>query len=187
MRYPSDHKQASRAKIVDMAGHLFRERGIASTGVDAVMAGVGLTAGGFYNHFKSKNALVAEVVRSTIRANRERLLAGLGDEDEAFIAGFIRKYVSARHRDQPETGCPITALGSELPHVEESLPVAAEELETYVSIFAERLHARGERTPRQRALALFAMMVGAIVVARTVKGTGLSDEILAACRAVGAP
>jgi TetR/AcrR family transcriptional repressor of nem operon len=187
MRYPSAHKQASRERIVEAASRLFRARGIASTGVDAVMSAVGLTPGGFYNHFKSKQLLVAEVVERTIRGNRERLTAGLDDlPNDEWIAGYLRRYLSAKHRDKPEEGCPLAALGSELPHLDAARPVVASEVETYVTLFAKKLKGDGKATPRQRALATIAMAVGAISLARAMAGSPLSDELLEACRAAGA-
>lgn len=188
MRYPPEHKEAARKRIIEAAGRLFCSNGISATGVDTVMSAVGLTAGGFYNHFKTKNALVAEVVTDTLRANRELLTRGLDEDDPAkWIEGFMRRYLSRKHRDAPESGCPIAAMSSELANVEETHAGTHEEIETYAQLLAQKLDPRGEASPRQRALAMFAMMVGAISLARCLRGGALSDEILRSCRAVGAP
>ncbi len=184
MRYSNEHKERRRAEIVDAAARLFQTRGINVTGVDAVMEAVGLTAGGFYNHFRSKHALVAEAVATRVRANRERLSASIGGkEGRAWMAGFVRRYLSSRHRDAPDEGCPFAALSTELARVEESRPVVERELEQYVQLLTKNLESDQGLSARQRAFALFAMLVGSIALARALKGTELSDELLRASRA----
>jgi TetR/AcrR family transcriptional repressor of nem operon len=189
MRYPAGHKEHSRERIVDAAARLFRTRGITATGIDAVMADVGLTAGAFYAHFKSKQALVGEVVRKSFVEGRPRVFSP-EDDDRKWIQGVLRRYVSRAHRDEPETACPLTTLISELPRAGEAVqPIVAEELELYAGLLEEKLEDGAERTAptrRQRALGLCAMMVGAVALSRVLGKTKLSDEVLSATRAAAA-
>lgn len=190
MRYPAGHKEHSRERIVVAAARLFRTRGIATTGIDAVMGEVGLSAGAFYAHFTSKQALVGEVVRRSFEEGRARLFDP-GDGGRTWVHTVVRRYVSRSHRDHAETACPLTTLLTELPRAGEAVrSVVAVELELYAGRFEAKL---GEGAPaggpsaRQRALALCAMMVGGVALARVLAGTKLSDEILTACRAAAAP
>jgi len=185
MRYPAGHKGRSRDRIVEVAARLFRARGITSTGIDAVMSAVGLTAGGFYAHFSSKRSLVADVVRKAFAEGAARLAS---DEREpaAWVADVLRRYVNRGHRDRPDEGCPLSTMLSELPQVADVVrPILDAEVGRYVALFEARLSGAAATSPRQRALATVAMMVGAVALARALGPTPLSDELLAACPAVG--
>jgi TetR/AcrR family transcriptional regulator, transcriptional repressor for nem operon len=184
MRYPREHKQHSRERILESAARLFRTRGVANTGVDAVMSAVGLTAGGFYAHFKSKQVLVGEVVRKTFADSRQRLEGREDERGRTWLSKMLRVYISRSHRDHPEEGCPLASLLTELPHSRDTVqPILVEEVSAHVELLREKLS--GTPDARQRALALIALMVGAVAVSRALAGNALSDELLAACRAVG--
>ncbi|PTL75517.1 TetR/AcrR family transcriptional regulator [Vitiosangium sp. GDMCC 1.1324] len=186
MRYPQGHKQQSRERIIEAAARLFRERGVASTGVDAVMSAVGLTAGGFYAHFKSKQVLVGEVVRKAFADSRPHLRGEEEERGRVWLQKVLRSYISRSHRDHPETGCPLTTLLTELPHVHDTVqPIVVQEVSAYADVLEEKLDGQPSPTARQRALALIALMVGAVAVSRALAGSALSDEMLSACRAVG--
>src|SRR3954462_13916462 len=107
----AEQKQRSHATILESPSRLLRERGIAGASVSDVMKGAGLTVGGFYAHFASKEALVDAVLRRAAREMRERLFVGLADKSpsERFET-VVRRYLSRTHRDQPETGCPLPAV-----------------------------------------------------------------------------
>ncbi len=172
-------KDDSHRRILDSAGSLLRARGIARTSVAEVMGGAGMTVGGFYAHFRSKEALVAEALRDTLRTSRARLMAGAGDTSGAArIRAVTRAYLSRSHRDAPEEGCPLPMAAGEIsqagPEVREAL---ADELELLAQDLAADL-----RDGRPESLALISMMVGGLTLARAVAGTPLSDEILKACR-----
>jgi len=151
------------------------------------MSAVGLTAGGFYAHFKSKQHLIGEVVKKSFAEGQARLQCT--DEDRrVWVDTVLRRYISRSHRDHPDQGCPMVTMLSELPHAHDVVqPIIKDEVEKYADMFEKRLGAGSESAPtaRQRALGAIALMVGAVSVARVLGGSKLSDEVLAAARAVG--
>jgi TetR/AcrR family transcriptional repressor of nem operon len=172
-RYDREHKQRTRASIVDAASQAFRSRGIDQVSVGEVMAAAGLTHGGFYAHFDSKDELVAEVCASVLleAARKKRTLPE-----------FIRSYLSRAHRDGPETGCGLPALGGEIGrHTPATRGRFTEAAQTYVDRVAEMLP---EGTDPDDAWALFAGMAGTIMLSRAVDDRELSDRILLAGRRV---
>src|SRR5436190_17778905 len=112
MRYSKDHKQATRHRIVEAAGRRFKQDGIDGAGVAAVMSDAGLTNGAFYNHFRSKEDLVANVLADQVRAQRQRFDAATSDR--AGFEAIVRAYLSPQHRDDCADGCPSAALLDEI-------------------------------------------------------------------------
>src|SRR4051812_3140768 len=112
MRYSEDHKQATRQRILEVAGRRFKQDGIDGSGVAILMADAGLTNGAFYGHFSSKEDLVANVLAEQLRAQRE----SFDDQpsDRAGLEAFVRSYLSSEHRDQLADGCPSAALLEEV-------------------------------------------------------------------------
>src|SRR3954463_14180287 len=106
------HKQATRERILEAAGRRFKQDGIDSAGVAAVMSDAGLTNGAFYAHFSSKEDLVASVLADQLRAQRESVDAE--PTGRAGLEAFIRDYLSPQHRDHPADGCPSAALLDEI-------------------------------------------------------------------------
>jgi TetR/AcrR family transcriptional regulator, transcriptional repressor for nem operon len=183
----AEQKQRTHETILASAARLLRSRGIAGARVAEVMGGAGLTVGGFYGHFDSKEALVDDILRRTSSRLRERLFAGLEakpEGDRAEVA--LKRYLSAAHRDDVESGCPIPAVVGE---VATTAPEHREVLGEQVDAFARELQAllpRGDRlAPRQLAIGLLALMVGGLGLARALRGSPLSDEVIKACRAFG--
>ena len=182
-----ERKERTHASILASAERMLRAKGIVGARVADVMKGAGLTVGGFYAHFASKEALVDDVIRRTAATMRVRLFAGLDDKEEADRAEVVlKRYLSAQHRDQVEQGCPFPSIVGE---IATSAPEHREVLADQVGAFAaelERLLPRGDALQRRHlAFALFALMVGGLSVARALRGTELSDEVLRACRAFG--
>ena len=159
--------QDNRRRIVETAARLFRERGVPGVSVADVMAEVGLTHGGFYKQFASKDALVAEAVGQAFTEQADQLAASSGR------AAFLDSYLSAAHRDDPGHGCPSAGFGGDLaredPGNKAKIPYAEG-----VELYARWLD--GD-------LAAVSTLVGAIVLARATAGTAISDRILAAARA----
>src|SRR5262245_16871347 len=115
MRYPPSHKYATRRRIVDAASQVFRERGIAETGVDEVMRRAGLTHGGFYAHFRDKSELVAEACAAGFAAavpNLDRIAAAPTAGARARL--LIDSYLGRRHRDNHRSGCVVVAVGADM-------------------------------------------------------------------------
>jgi len=177
-------KNESRERILESAGSLIRERGINASSISKVMAGAGMTVGGFYAHFPSKQSLMAETLRETLRRSRERLAAYAdGKRGAEHIKALAGSYLSRSHRDNPEAGCPLPAALGEIaradPCVREAL---SDEAGVFVEEMAAHLREAGLDDPKSEALALFSTMVGGLALARALRGAPLSDEILRACR-----
>ncbi|TGD92737.1 TetR/AcrR family transcriptional regulator [Methylobacterium nonmethylotrophicum] len=173
MRVTREQVRENRRRILEAAGRLLREKGFSAVTVAEVMEAAGLTHGGFYGHFASKEDLAAQALaQALIPAPREPGAA-------AGLAGFVASYLSAAHRDRPGTGCALAALGGE----------AARQPAPVRRAFTEGLEARLSRMQeglpegdRATALAALSGLVGALVLARAVDDPALSDEILAAAR-----
>lgn len=172
---------AHRAAIVRAAGRLFRARGIEGVGVADVTRAAGLTHGGFYGHFASKEALAAEAIAEAFAEGRRRL-GGRG------VEGYVRGYVSRAHRDHPEDGCPLLAFAGSAARGEEIEAALAEGAEALIDSLAAQLEARADEAAearRERAAVLLATAIGGQVLARALAGADrdLSDRVLARTRA----
>jgi TetR/AcrR family transcriptional repressor of nem operon len=183
-----EQKERSHESILQSAERLVRAKGIAGARVADVMKGAALTVGGFYAHFASKDELVDETLRRTGAVLRERLFARLEQKPEAERAEkMLDRYLSAGHRDGAMPGCPLPAVIGEIGvSAPQHRPVIAEEVEALIDGLAGRLPAGGIVSGRVLAIGLVALMYGGLSLSRAVKGTGLSDEVLRACRALGA-
>lgn len=180
----SERKEQSREKILESAGASIRERGISATSVSGVMEGAGMTVGGFYAHFPSKDSLVAEALASALRESYEPLTAGLEDRSGAeFIEEVARRYLSRSHRDNPDGGCPIPATAAEVARAEGPVRDSfAREVESIAKQFASKLDEAGADSSGDEALAAMSLMVGGLTLSRALAGTPMSDEVLKACR-----
>jgi TetR/AcrR family transcriptional repressor of nem operon len=181
-----DQKARTHATILDSAARLLRARGIGGARVADVMAGAGLTVGGFYAHFASKEALIDDVLRRTAARLRARLFADL-DANPTRGAGIVLdRYVSRTHRDDLERGCPFPAVVGEIATTAHAhRDVLAEQVEALVRELGAHVPRGAQRSRRRVALGLFALMYGGLGLARALRGTALSDEVIAACRAFG--
>ncbi len=178
MRYPADHKAKTRARILDAAGRLFRRRGYHASGVDAVMNEAGLTPGGFYAHFDSKESRLAEALDHAAAATAAGVDAALvGRSDSDWAEGFVAYYLSASHRDALEDGCPLAALASEVARAGDPVRRTFEAL---IVRLAGRLADGG--LEQDRALAVLALCVGGLGLARSVRDDELAARILNASR-----
>jgi TetR/AcrR family transcriptional regulator, transcriptional repressor for nem operon len=183
MRYAPDHKEKTRTRILEAAGRVFRRQGYHATGVDKVMEEAGLTAGGFYAHFHSKQELLAETLEHTRDDVRSRSEAGFEDlTGRAWVDAFLARYLGTKHRQETENGCPLVALISEVSRtdgpVKKSFEAAVRELR-------DRLGANAKEGPgplEERALAAVALCVGGLGLARSVQDEALAEQILESCR-----
>ncbi|NTX22290.1 TetR/AcrR family transcriptional regulator [Burkholderia cepacia] len=170
----------NRSAIVAAAERLFRVRGVDAVGLTELMKEAGFTQGGFYNHFKSKDALVAEVMEKAMQDRADSPNAGSLDAQ-------VASYLSAAHRDNVEAGCPLSGFAGDAPRLTDAARACyAHGLATYLDRL-ERMVAVEGRTPaqtRRDAIAVFSQMVGALVLSRAIASTepALADEILAAGR-----
>lgn len=177
-----DQKQETRRRIVASAAEALRRRGLASPSVGEVMAGAGLTVGGFYAHFENKDALMLEALERVLGERRAQLLAlvppGTPAEQRKLAA---RAYLSRKHRDMDAECCPLPAILSELPKQTPAFRLAIERhLE---SLLAAMLRNETDAAAmRPVALADLALMIGALTLARALGATPFSDELLAAAK-----
>jgi AcrR family transcriptional regulator len=183
MRYSVQHKKQTRDKILEAASKLFRERGYNGVGVDAVMAEAGLTAGGFYAHFNSKEALFSETFAATMETRTEALRARLkGQTGMDWLLTLINSYLSRTHKNMIADGCPLPALTSDIARSSDVTRVMYEEnLRHYLSQIEANMP-ESSTPKRERALALVAHLLGGVMVARAVSNENLSNEILKASR-----
>ena len=180
MRYTKGHKDTSHERILKVAAKKFRRQGIAATGMTGVMAEAGLTNGGFYSHFRSKSDLVREGLVRALDEQPHRLAEAGASPAE--LREFIRCYLSAEHRDHPDSGCASAALLPEIGRQPRSIRKA---YTARMSEFFEQL-ARGlpqsspSHPPHDTAIGIFAVLVGALQLSRAVEDRSMSDAILAA-------
>ena len=173
-------KQKSREAIAASATALLRERGIKASSVMDVMKGAGLTVGGFYSHYDSKEDLFVETLRNAASASWNHLLkSAKGDSPRSRALDVVRQYLSRKHRDNKESGCPLPSTAPEVATQGEPYRSALEkELSWFVDSLSKIIDA-GEQS-REYALGLIALMYGALSLSRAVGGTRLSDEFLRA-------
>lgn len=182
MRYGEDHKAETRDRVVKAAASAMRRLGPDRVSVAEIMGEVGLTHGGFYAHFKSKDALVGAAVEAAFAQSRTRLTRLTRHEDpQVLLAGLVDFYVSADHRDHPERGCPIALLASDIPR--QGAP-AREAFDAGVHGLIELIATRLEGGQERLGLAgsLLAEMAGAVALSRAVSDPELSDRLLAESR-----
>lgn len=175
MKVSREQFARNRDRILGEAGRLFRERGFEGVSVAEVMKAAGLTHGGFYGHFSSKDDLIAQTLTHAL-ANQ----AGEGLSLDAIMDA----YLSPWHRDNAATGCPTAALAGDVrrqdPAAREAL---AEVLQSQVERIADALPEMEPGEKRRAAIGNWAAMVGAIILARAVGDPAFSDEILEQTRA----
>ena len=184
MRYPADHKRETRERVLVEAARQIRAHGPLGVGVAEIMKRAGLTHGGFYAHFKSKDVLVAAAIskmfegaRSRWQRTTESRTAGSG------LGAYIDWYLSAEHRDARDTGCPIAALSSDLPRLPAICRTAyAEGTRNLTERVAEKLRELGQRDAEALAASAVAELVGALSLARVEPDEARSDAILTASR-----
>jgi TetR/AcrR family transcriptional repressor of nem operon len=178
MRYRKDQKQATRQRILEAAGRRFKQDGIDGAGVATVMSDAGLTNGAFYNHFTSKEDLVANVLADQLRAQRHSLDAE--PSARAGLDAFIRSYLSPQHRDQCAEGCPSAALLDEIARRPAATrQVFTDELMRVIDDIGSRLDPTDPEAARTDALTLFGLMLGTLQLARALTDRDLSDQLLA--------
>jgi TetR/AcrR family transcriptional repressor of nem operon len=180
MRYSKEHKQETHAKIVKKAAVLLREKGAHGIGVADLMKEAGLTHGGFYAHFDSREALVIEAFayamdRST---DRWRKIAEQTPPDKR-LATIIQSYLTPVHRDDPGHGCAVPALGAEIARESPKTRKAfAAKLEQMVDMMTDQVSGVPRKAARKQAVATLATMMGTLVLARIAGNGEFSDEIL---------
>ncbi|WP_027817626.1 TetR/AcrR family transcriptional regulator [Paraburkholderia bannensis] len=197
MRKSKAETAETRRRIVEVAAGMFRANGIHATGLADVMAAAGLSHGGFYRHFESKDQLVAEACEAgtaDILAALEAAAGGCAGRDG--FRALVEAYLSPAHRDAPGNGCPLASMGSELARADEGTrAVASQSADDLIAMLARRLaspsdpaepadplnDAQGD-TVRSRAVFALSAMVGALTLARISTDPQTSASLLADVR-----
>jgi len=179
MKVTREQAAQNRDRILDTAAKLFREHGFDGIGVADLMKAAGLTHGGFYGHFDSKEDLMAQACAHALTKSVDRWELAIEKSPGDPLSAVVQAYVSAKHRDQPGLGCALAALGPDAyrqgPQVRKTLTAGMRSL---VDILIRLLPEKSKAAKRQRALAAFSAMVGALILARAVDDAKLSNEIL---------
>jgi TetR/AcrR family transcriptional repressor of nem operon len=186
-RATKEQSEAHRKAITEVSARLMRARGIKSVSVADLMAAAGLTHGGFYGHFASKDVLAATACAHAFGESVERWkkrVAAQPDDASAFKA-IVESYLSVRTRDTPSTSCPTPALIGDVAREAADAPVRAAYLagtQQLLDILAAIQHSGSSKSDRRQAMAQFSTLVGALLLSRATAGDPLSEEILAAAR-----
>jgi TetR/AcrR family transcriptional repressor of nem operon len=173
MRKSKEEAAETRRRIITAAAGEFRAHGIVATGLAPLMQAAGLTHGGFYKHFESKDQVVAEACAEAVQMLIEKL------EDAPSRRSALGSYLSIRHRDDPATGCPLAALGSELARSDqETREEATEGFLRLVKVIAGKSGRVPPEVAWRRALVAVSTMIGALTMSRVVTDAELSAKIL---------
>lgn len=184
MRYAEDHKQATRAKVLRAASRVIRQKGPDRVAVAGIMAEVGLTHGGFYAHFASKDDLLVQAIGQMFLESRDNFAAIVGDRPPLdALTSYFDFYLSTDHRDRRDCGCPLPALSADLPR----LPAQSREsygqgVARLSELLARRMEAAGCPEPDELATSVLSELVGAVALARSVSDRTQSDAILKSSR-----
>ena len=177
MGHSRDDKSASHERIVSTAAARIRESGTEQPGVAEIMRAAGLTHGGFYKHFASRDELIAASVERALTAN-EHTLAQITAAADDPLAAFADWYVSTAHRDDPASGCGVAGLGADAWRVGGAAQEAYRaQVERYLAQLQALLGGEDSET-RQRATVTLSAMAGAVIIARALGPTPDSDELL---------
>ncbi len=179
MGHSKAEKAETHKRIVKIASKRFREDGLAGVGIAELMKEAGLTVGGFYKHFDSRDDLVAEAVSSAFGGWKRRVDAAASGGPPVSYAKLIDEYLSQAHRNNPGTGCAFGALAGEIARSDKrTRALASEQIRNDIQLIAGLLPGKDKRAARSKAILTISALVGAMSLARAVSDEALSLEIL---------
>ena len=178
MRRSKEDKAASHERIVEIAAARIRESGTEQPGVAEIMRAAGLTHGGFYKHFESRDELITEAVERALTDSESRLRDATSGAADPLTA-FVESYLSTAHRDDPASGCGVVALGTDIPRVGGPAQDAyRSQVDRYLAHLQSLLGDEENENTRREATMTLSAMIGALMIARALGPTPRSDEIL---------
>jgi TetR/AcrR family transcriptional regulator, transcriptional repressor for nem operon len=179
MGYSKAQKTKTHKRIVTIASKRFREHGLAGLGIAELMKEAGLTVGGFYKHFDSRDDLVAEALSSAFgNWQRQKEAAARGGPPLSY-AKLVDEYLGDAHRNNPGTGCAFSALAPEIARSDKrTRALASKQLQSDLQLITDLIPAKDKRAARSKAILTYSALVGAIALARALSNEVLSREIL---------
>jgi TetR/AcrR family transcriptional repressor of nem operon len=184
MGHSRAEKKKTHKRIVKIASRRFREKGLAGVGIADVMKEAGLTVGGFYKHFNSRDALVAEAISSAFGTWKRQVDGAASGGPAVSYAKLIDDYLNEAHRDDPGAGCAFSALAGEIARTDKrTRALATEQIRNDIQLMAGLLPGKDKNyknkdVARSKAILTFSALVGAMALARAVSDEALSREIL---------
>jgi TetR/AcrR family transcriptional repressor of nem operon len=181
MRVSREQADKNREHVIDVASRLFRERGFEGIGVADLMKEAGLTHGGFYGQFRSKEDLKIQASRRALSRNKDRWAKVLAETPSEKLSALARFYLSDAHRDRRGEGCALAALGGDAPRYGPELQAAFKDgIEGYLELLDGIMSASSGEKRRDKTIVALSTMVGALVLSRAVGDEALSQKILSA-------
>ena len=178
MGHSKAQKTKTHKRIISIASKRFREKGLARVGIAELMKEAGLTVGGFYKHFDSRDDLVAEAVSLAFGGWKRRVDAAKAGGPSVSLAKLIDDYLDEAHRDNPGTGCAFSALAPEIARSDkQTRALTSEQVRNDIKLIAGLPPGKDKSRARSRAILTFSALVGAMSLARAVSDEGLSREI----------
>jgi TetR/AcrR family transcriptional regulator, transcriptional repressor for nem operon len=179
MGHSQSEKKNNHERIVRIAAKRLREKGLEAVAIADVMKEVGLTVGGFYKHFGSRDDLVVEALQAASGPGQQAASAG----PSVNFAGLVDGYLSEKHRDRPGSGCPIGALAGDVARSNKRIRnLATERIRSALELIAGLLPDKNKTSARRKAALIFSALVGALALSRAVSDESFSDEILQSVR-----
>ncbi len=179
MRYPREHKNQARQRLLDIGGGHVKKHGFSGSGMDAIAAAAGVTTGSIYKHFAGKSDLFRAVIASELQHTASRYSA-IDPDDPPAVAKSLARYLGIYHVRHPERGCPLPSLTPEVARADESVRATFQAGVLDVHAIVARFAGSSDK-----AWALLAQNVGAVMIARALLDDGVQRELLAALRREG--
>lgn len=183
MRYPAGQKQETHKHIVAVAAREFRARGLQGIGISDLMAQAGLTQGGFYAHFKNRDALVAEATQAAAEQSLRKLEDAAASAPGREVEAMLDFYLSLGHRDDPGHGCLLPTLSTELSRQNSEVRHAfTESLKANMLRVSRFMPGKSSEQKGEQAIAFISSMAGGLMIARTINDPNLSEAMLKALK-----
>jgi len=183
MGHSQSEKKSNHERIVRTAAKRLREKGLEAVAIADVMKEVGLTVGGFYKHFESRDDLVIEALRAATGPWARPAEAAVSDRPALSLASLVDAYLSEKHRDRPDSGCLIGALVGDFARSNKRIRgLATEQIRSALELIARLLPGTNQESARKQAALTLSALVGALALSRAVSDESFSDEILQSVR-----